>query len=430
MGNYDFSLDLETENTMSIINNWIEEESNVLEFGSANGRLTKYLSEEKNCNVTIVELDEASGNEAKEFAVNSYVGNEYGDIEKYYWSDQEAGYQYIIFADVLEHLRNPKKVLEECKKLLKDNGNILVSIPNIAHNSILIDLMNDKFIYSKTGLLDNTHIHFFTYKTFITMIEECGLYVDEVIPVYSRVANNEIDNSYMDIPTEVAQFLRKRPEGAVYQYVFKISTKEDIEVNGCIVEGLEIEKHEELEAQVYYKDSIDNEYCDNDTINTLYFENEVVTIEVKLEELADKRCIRLDPMNSDGIILLQRCEVWIGDKHIKLQVRDSNSTIMTGNLYMFEENDPWIEFEKLEEDEMKGILHIEFTVLTYRMSECSKKQITQVLKEATGKEISSHLIQSYEDTILEQKNYISHLEKDIAELKEFIENNNKKKKWF
>ncbi len=64
MGNYDFSLDLESQNTMFVINNWIQPNSQVLEFGSANGRLTKYLSEEKKCDVTIVEFDMESGKDA------------------------------------------------------------------------------------------------------------------------------------------------------------------------------------------------------------------------------------------------------------------------------------------------------------------------------------------------------------------------------
>lgn len=74
MGNYDFELDLKSVNTMSVINEWIKKETNILEFGPANGRLTKYLKYEKNCTVTIVELDEESGKEAKQFATKSYIG--------------------------------------------------------------------------------------------------------------------------------------------------------------------------------------------------------------------------------------------------------------------------------------------------------------------------------------------------------------------
>lgn len=75
MGRYDFELDLSTVNTMSIINGWIQPGSRVLEFGPADGRLTSYLSQEKNCDVTIVELDAESGAKAAKYAKNSYVGS-------------------------------------------------------------------------------------------------------------------------------------------------------------------------------------------------------------------------------------------------------------------------------------------------------------------------------------------------------------------
>ena len=136
MGNYDFELDLKSVNTMSVINEWIKKETNILEFGPANGRLTKYLKYEKNCTVTIVELDEESGKEAKQFATKSYIGKKYGDIENFYWTKSKQKFDYIIFADVLEHLSNPQKVLEVCKNMLKPSGRILVSIPNVTHNSI------------------------------------------------------------------------------------------------------------------------------------------------------------------------------------------------------------------------------------------------------------------------------------------------------
>ena len=58
MGNYNFELDLKSVNTMSVINGWIQNDADVLEFGPANGRLTKYLTMQKNCKVTIVEIDQ------------------------------------------------------------------------------------------------------------------------------------------------------------------------------------------------------------------------------------------------------------------------------------------------------------------------------------------------------------------------------------
>ena len=89
----------------------------------------------------------------------------------------------------------------------------MISIPNIAHNSIIIDLCNDKFEYGETGLLDKTHIHFFTYMTLVQLVESIGYEIYEKEYVYSRVGNNEIHNTYLDIPTEVSNYLRRRKAG-------------------------------------------------------------------------------------------------------------------------------------------------------------------------------------------------------------------------
>ena len=85
--------------------------------------------------------------------------------------DNEIKYDYILFADVLEHLVNPEEVIYKLSSKLNKNGKIIISIPNIAHIDIIINLLNGRFNYSKEGLLDNTHLRFFTKESFIHMID-------------------------------------------------------------------------------------------------------------------------------------------------------------------------------------------------------------------------------------------------------------------
>ena len=165
MGKYDFGLDMYDENTISWIANSVEPDSDVLEFGPANGRLTRYLKEYKNCKVDIVEIDEESGSEAAQYAENALIGVDKGDIEKYYWLETGKKYDFIIFADVLEHLVHADEVLKRCRIAVKETGKVLVSVPNVAHNSVIIELLNDEFHYNPTGILDNTHVRFFTRST-------------------------------------------------------------------------------------------------------------------------------------------------------------------------------------------------------------------------------------------------------------------------
>lgn len=144
-----------------------------MEFGPAAGRLTRYLKEKLECDVYIVEIDQDAAERALQYAKDGIVG----DIEEMKWLDKfgEIQFDYIIFADVLEHLYDPKRVLSASVNLLKDDGAILLSIPNIAHNSVIIDMMKSQFKYRSTGLLDDTHVRFFTYYTLLEMIDECNL---------------------------------------------------------------------------------------------------------------------------------------------------------------------------------------------------------------------------------------------------------------
>ena len=227
MGKYDFNLDLYDNNTIAWIAERVNPGTRVLEFGPANGRLTKYLASEKNCHVDIVEIDEESGKESAEFAINSWIGKDYGDIEKYFWLETREKYDFIIFADVLEHLIHPENVLKACKKVIAERGIVLVSIPNISHNSIIIELLNDKFEYNSTGILDNTHLRFFTRDSFGKMALSIGWVIIEEKAKNVRVGENEIKNSYKDISKELFRELVHRPQGNIYQYMFSLSLCED-----------------------------------------------------------------------------------------------------------------------------------------------------------------------------------------------------------
>lgn len=428
MGNYDFELDLGSQNTMSVINGWIEPESEVLEFGPANGRLTRYLTEEKKCAVTIVEIDAESGAEAKKYAKESYLGKEYGNIEKYYWTQTENRYQYIIFADVLEHLINPAQVLKRCKGLLKENGRILISIPNVTHNSIIIDMLNDKFEYDDAGLLDRTHIHFFSYASFLKMAEECGLFICDTASIYSRVGNNEIANSFEDVPIEVANYLRKRVHGSIYQYVVNLSVSDiGIVEKKTGVKGLEIEAYEQLETQCFCKESMESEYSDNKRVKKLYYENEKVCFEVELAELQGAMCLRWDPMEYNGIVLVEQKEIVLEDKSEELHIKKTNACGRAGRILIFENADPWVEFEEIPKEYVAGKMRIVFSVLAHREENFVFEKLNLVLSEVWNTDMGVILnqeqreyIEHLERDIDEQKKYIVHLEKDIQEQREYI----------
>lgn len=223
MSKYNFELDMASNNPNSVILKSITPNSKVLELGCAHGRMTRYMKETLNCSVDTVELDEEAGKMAATWANKSFAGNlEDHDL----WDELDSlgcnNYDFIIFADVLEHLHDPARVLASSKKLLSPKGSIWISIPNIAHNAIIIELLNDSFPYRDTGLLDSTHVKFFTLSSLIQMVNTCGLEVISMLEFVTPLKYTEFNNSYSDVPKEIANYLQKRDRGEVYQFVLEL----------------------------------------------------------------------------------------------------------------------------------------------------------------------------------------------------------------
>lgn len=84
-------------------------------------------------------------------------------------------FDIIIFSDVLEHLYDPIGIIKSYQSLLKENGTIVVTVPNIANIFSRIALLFGNFNYSETGVMDKTHIRFFTRKNLKRLAKESGL---------------------------------------------------------------------------------------------------------------------------------------------------------------------------------------------------------------------------------------------------------------
>ena len=86
-----------------------------------------------------------------------------------------GAFDVIIFADVLEHLAWPIGVLKKYLALLKPNGSVIVSLPNVGLWSVRMQHLAGKFEYEETGVLDHTHLRFFTRRSALRMLDEAGL---------------------------------------------------------------------------------------------------------------------------------------------------------------------------------------------------------------------------------------------------------------
>ena len=93
---------------------------------------------------------------------------------------EERYFDYIIFGDVLEHLREPETVLLNIKRYLKSGGSIIASIPNIMNAETIYQLLHGFFTYEQSGIRDRTHLRFFTLYEIVNMMERVGYQIKEI----------------------------------------------------------------------------------------------------------------------------------------------------------------------------------------------------------------------------------------------------------
>jgi glycosyltransferase involved in cell wall biosynthesis len=150
---------------------WIENErpEEVLEIGTATGYLTAEM-EKLGCRVTGVEQDPEMAKIASQYCKKMVTG----DIETLRLDDQHL-YDAIILGDVIEHVRNPRAVLQRLTELLKPSGKVLISLPNVANIWIRLNLLLGRFNYSRVGILDESHLRFFTLQTSKQLAKDSGL---------------------------------------------------------------------------------------------------------------------------------------------------------------------------------------------------------------------------------------------------------------
>ncbi|HNX90592.1 MAG TPA: methyltransferase domain-containing protein [Candidatus Omnitrophota bacterium] len=146
----------------------------VLDVGCAEGDVGSALKKRTNCEVIGIELDPGKGEIAKKKIDRVIIG----DVEKLVIDFPEKWFDCIIFADVLEHLRDPLSVITKYGKHLKDRGKMIVCISNVRHISIIADLLFwGRWECKEYGLMDSGHIRFFTRKSILRIFQNAGFRV-------------------------------------------------------------------------------------------------------------------------------------------------------------------------------------------------------------------------------------------------------------
>lgn len=147
-----------------------------------------------------------------------------GNVETDEFYYREHSFDYIICADVLEHLFDADKVLQKIKRYLKDDGYLIASIPNIQHVSVLLPLLRGEFRYTEAGILDRTHVRFFTLNSIRELMQNNGFAIESVaktvVDIRNQIENSETDRKLCDALVSVLgrEF---EAQSSAYQYIIR-----------------------------------------------------------------------------------------------------------------------------------------------------------------------------------------------------------------
>lgn len=156
----------------------ITKNSSILDIGCGTGVLGKYLKQNYNAVVTGIELLQDCALIAEKTLDKVYCEN----IESTDILSDLTGFDYVIFSDSLEHLLEPEKVLRKIAPVLKNaDSSVLISIPNVRNFRVIIPLIIfGEWKYEEEGLLDRTHLRFFTKKSMTRTLSENGYQITHV----------------------------------------------------------------------------------------------------------------------------------------------------------------------------------------------------------------------------------------------------------
>jgi 2-polyprenyl-3-methyl-5-hydroxy-6-metoxy-1,4-benzoquinol methylase len=169
MGHYD-AFDPTPYRTHHRTLGFLRPESRVLEIGCASGALTEHI-QALGCTVVGVERDPEAAEEARSFCERTLVG----DIEVMPLDLEASSFDFLLLIDVLEHLVDPKAALRRLLPFVRPSGRVVVALPNVAHWSVRLRLLFGRFEYEESGILDRTHLRWYTLATARMMLEEAGL---------------------------------------------------------------------------------------------------------------------------------------------------------------------------------------------------------------------------------------------------------------
>ena len=216
---YDIALDPGAEGTShAYLLELVGFAKDVLDVGCATGYLAGALREQ-GCRVWGVEVDAEAARVAAEVCEQVVVG----DLAHLDLDEALGGRRFdvVVLGDVLEHLLDPLPVLRASRGLLAPGGSVCISVPNVAHGAVRLSLLAGRWEYRPLGLLDDTHVRFFTREGLDRLLRAAGLAAADLRRTRAGLFETELELRPQDVDPELARRLAADDEATTYQFVLR-----------------------------------------------------------------------------------------------------------------------------------------------------------------------------------------------------------------
>ena len=213
---YDMHIDLGTDCAQTRAIRLVGESKSVLELGCATGYVSRIL-EQRGCRVVGIERNPEAAAQARQGGIEVIEA----DLDGIDYAHALGGRRFdvALCGDVLEHLREPGRALRGLRPLLGSQGYVVASIPNVVHASVLAEMLGGRFPYRPGGLLDDTHLRFFTRDSIYECFEGAGFVIDHLERLVLEPSETEFRTDLVGLPEPVTRALLGGEESRTYQFI-------------------------------------------------------------------------------------------------------------------------------------------------------------------------------------------------------------------
>lgn len=207
-------------NPLNRISAIVPNDAKILDIGAGNGLLAMVLNKTKK-NIIIDGIE--PNRHAAKLAISHYRHFHVGYAQEFFRHIKSENYDYIVLADVLEHMSDPLQFLRELSDYMSTTTRIVISLPNVAFGSTRIALLNGDFDYVDSGILERSHLRFFTLKTVTSFISASGLNIERLQYLKKDIFSTEIQLGKYPLSYCCYRKIMKDNLSFVYQFLIVLT---------------------------------------------------------------------------------------------------------------------------------------------------------------------------------------------------------------